>query len=218
MNEKQMLAALKAMMSGDGEKATKAAEMFSAMGGEERLAELGDDDEGNENGKDAEGDDDKPPPSSKKPQGDTRQRTATVPAKTTAREQQQDATLNMAVRLAKLEAAEQRREVATLIEGHKDRFTPATREWALGESIEVVQRYLKKAPKLDLRAPTTEQATRGKEQGTGDESGLPADKKTEIDARMGLGGHKDAIRREGTKVVFGAMTADEARKRTKGAA
>jgi hypothetical protein len=70
-----------------------------------------------------------------------------------------------------------------------------------------------KQPK-DLAASAKVQATRGANQ-TGDAgertSHLPPDEREELNARMGLGKRKDAIRREGNAVVYGVMTREEAR-------
>ncbi len=190
MGEKELLVALKAMSGGDDEKAKKAAEMYAAMGGDERLDALGDDDEGKPEA-DAEGEEEEAPPSSKKPEADAQERPATPYgiAATKDAKAAQDANVTVAVRLARLEAAEQRREVADLVDRHKDRFTTATRAWAMTQPAAVVRSYIKAAPKLDIKATAaTVTATRGEKQGE-DNGAAPRVAKHEeeqIDAVLGF--------------------------------
>jgi hypothetical protein len=184
VNEKELLLALKAMTGGEDDKAKQAAAMFAAMGGEERLAALEGEDKP---AADAEGEDEEPE-SEKKPEADAQERPETPYgiAAPKGGKQAQDATVQLAARVAKLEAQVQRNAVKNLVEKHKDRFTPATRDWALAQPIEVVQSYVKAAPKLDMRAPATTQATRGDKQGEGAAPRLPKHEEERIDAVLGI--------------------------------
>ncbi|WP_437606263.1 HK97 family phage prohead protease [Sorangium sp. So ce834] len=200
MKKGALMKALRAIMDGDGSDDEKkaAAELYEKMGGDDAMkAAEGEDDEGR-----AEGDEgDKKSEEDGEKKGDEdgdRSARAPAPPRPAARPPQVRSSggevIDLAVRVAQLEASEQRRAVASLVEKHKDRFTETTRAWALGESLEVVQRYIKRAPKVDLKAPAAAPAVRGAEQGTGDAAAaIPGEDEKRLDRMFGIQEETDQI-------------------------
>lgn len=189
MKRSEMMKALRELAGGDGDEDEKkaAGELYKSMGGEDGEKKAAESETESEK-KAAE--EDEPPPSSKKEEP----RTAKRAVKT--------APVDLALRVATLESNEQRRAVETLVNKHADRFTPTTRAWALGEPIDVVERYLKQAPKVNLRAPApTTPPTRGEAQGEGKPSAdIPAEDASQLDRILG-------IMPESTEAGFGRFDA-----------
>lgn len=172
MKKSDVLKALKAASEeGTDEEKAKAAEAYKAMGGDEACKAA-------EEAEKAEGDDEpKPEPTEEQEEGDEEpkpepsedekdKKGARGAKGKNARAVAADVTL--AQRVAKLEAKEKLDEVRSLVDAHADRFTPSTRAWALQQPIAVVQSYVRSAPKLDQKAPTQGQGTRGLDDGSTD--------------------------------------------------
>lgn len=195
----EFMKSLREIAEGDGDEdeKKKAAELYEKMGGEEGEKKAAED----EKKADEEEDEEESPKSSER-----------APKRASKRSDR--ASVDMAVRLAKLEKNEQQREVRELVEQNEDRFTPATRAWALEQPIGVVRSFVKKAPKLDLQAPqTTKPATRGDDTQT--LSALRPDEEEKLDRILGIQKQEGAIgfvpNSNGGAQTFRTYTAEELR-------
>lgn len=89
---------------------------------------------------------------------------------------------------------------ASLMKGDLATLEDAVKNWERGPALAMA-----------TAAAAQVNGTRGQEQGNARGSQLSPAEKAELDARMGLGSQKKAIRREGRGMVFGAMSAEDAR-------
>jgi HK97 family phage prohead protease len=188
MKRSDLMKSLRDMAEGDGsdEEKKAAGEMYKAMGGDEACKAAEESEAKAAEGEDKPKDDDAPPPSTKKPEEQKAAPARRAPVVEVVKPS--GGAVDLAVRVAELEAVEQRRAVGALVEAHKDRFTPATRSWALAESLEVVERYLKRAPKVDARAPQLAPQTRGAGQGEGGQGSalMPVGDDAKLDKILGI--------------------------------
>lgn len=229
MKKAAMLAALKAMAASDGDDDQKkcAAALYAAMGGDDALKTAeGEDDDDKKDGettKTSEDGEDDAPKSEDKPTTTTSSDDDDKPktpyeTKAATRKSKADPNVDIAVRVAKLEAVEAQREVSDLIAQHADRFTPALRDWALEQSVETVRSFIKKAPKQNLAAPKVQTATRGADAGKDKSktSETTAAVEADVDRALGIrsGEQKPGFSevREGLRILT-TMTPSEARTR-----
>jgi hypothetical protein len=84
------------------------------------------------------------------------------------------------------------------------------RTFATGLSYDQARAYLAQHPAPTPEAARSMSPTRGAGQGEG--SHLSADERAELDRRMGLGGERPAVRREGRVMTFSAMGAQSAQR------
>lgn len=196
----EMMKGLREMAEGDGsdEEKKAAADMYKSLGGEDGEKKAIEDDKEPKEKKDEDEE-----PESKKPESE---RSVKRGAKVT-----EDAM----VRLAKLEKADQLREVRSFVDTHPDRFSPTLREWALEQPIDVVRSFVKRAPKIDLRAPeTTTPATRGADSGTA--PAITDEEATKLDRILNIGEKKTEIgfvpNPNGGGKTFRTYSVDELRK------
>lgn len=89
---------------------------------------------------------------------------------------------------------------ASLMKGDLATLEDAVKNWERGPALAMA-----------TAAAAQVHGTRGQEQGNARGSQLSPAEKADLDARMGLGSQKKAIRREGRGMVFGAMSAEDAR-------
>jgi HK97 family phage prohead protease len=197
-----MMKALREIADGDASDDEKkaAAEMYKSMGGEDGEKKAVEDDKEPKEKNDGENEDKEPESKKPEPERSVKRSVATEDAM---------------VRLAKLEKADQLREVRSFVDAHPDRFTPALREWALEQPIAAVRSFVKRAPKIDLRAPeTTTPATRGADSGAAPD--ISPEDSAKLDRILGIGEKKTAIgfapNPHGGGQTFRTYSVDELRK------
>jgi hypothetical protein len=197
---------LKAAMDGDDEDAKAAAYAAIAAAFPDDAPE-GDEPEK----KDADGDDEDKPKADAEDEPEKKDAEDAPEKKDAAIVAAVDAELRKVnARLADFERERDQKERATLIASRE--MSPALAKTLATKSIKTVREICAAMP-AKAKIVTTEsvQATRGEGQGDGRSTRLPAHEREDLDARMGLGKKKDAIRREGNKLVLGVMSAAEAR-------
>lgn len=208
-------AALEEAAKGDGEEAKKAKAALAAMDEkdepEAESEESDDDDEEKEPDAKAEGHE------KEKPEASTKA-SATVPASTAGELAATVATLSKDV--ASLKAQSETKERATFLASRPDlpaELVKVLEKKPLAEVKAIVTAIPKpaKPAKANLAAAAQVQATRGAGQGdgAGDDAPELVDEDRLLDEAMGLRAHSGGVRRQGTKMVFGAMSADAAAKR-----
>lgn len=98
----------------------------------------------------------------------------------------EEASVDLAVRLARVESSIQQLAVTRLVEEFNDRFTASTRAWALKQPLATVESYIKAAGKQELRAPTTATATRGEAQGEPSKTAADEEVDAAVDRALGF--------------------------------
>lgn len=133
---------------------------------------------------------------------------AAAPAKVAASGKGADAAASLARLEARLDAAERDR----LLEREGARLDPAVRVWAATQPFAVVKGLVGATPKPGSEVREHVSATRGpRDDAPPQREGYTL---SELDARMGLNtSSPDVIRRDGTQIVYGALTRDAARAR-----
>ncbi|NUP05528.1 MAG: hypothetical protein HOW73_05660 [Polyangiaceae bacterium] len=97
-----------------------------------------------------------------------------------------------------------------LIATQGERLDPSIRRWASAQPLAIVKGLLDAAP-AKTQTVKTGSPTRGAAQGTRTAQ-LPAEEKADLDRRMGLTRVAASVQREGNRITFGAMTADDAKR------
>jgi phage I-like protein len=210
--KEDVLAALKAIAEGDDEEAsTWAKKMIRAAEGDEPEPEKKPDG----NGDGGEKKDAAEEPKEKDGGDDDKKDTVT----TTATVVELAATVQrLATEVTSLKRDKIEDERTRLLASRPD-FTPELVGVLKKAPIATLRDAVKSIPvaaKKDPAAAVTVAATRGTGQGASSGADrtarLPPKEKQELDDRMGLGARRDSIRREGSAVVFGVMSREEAQR------
>lgn len=200
MNEEEMRSALAAWAGDDDDKKAAAAKQLSSMFPDKS----GDDDKKAADSASGEPDGDEP-------KGDEKKE-ASVAATASAR----DAAALLATigeqdrRIKELEAASESSKRTQILASRPD-LSKAQREYLEKQPVAKLQELLSLIPvSTEIKAAAT--PTRGSEQGAVRASKLPPSESEALKRRMGLVNDDVAPRREGSGVVFPAMTPDQAKR------
>lgn len=201
----ELMKAAKAASEGDGsdEEKKAAADMYKAYGGDEGLKAAEDSEkepEGDEGKKEDE--DDKAKSDEKKKDEEEKSARAAVKTRaTTSGERESDLALQVRKLIEDAAAEKETRAVSDLVEANLDKIPPALVPWARSTDLATLRKYVKSAPKHNLRAPAPAPGARGETEGTGNGSvPLSAEDDAKLDRVLGI---MPAVK----KVGFGAFDA-----------
>jgi ClpP class serine protease len=200
MNYKELRAALEKMAEGDGEEADKAKKALAAMDQGDKPAD-GD----KEKPKEAAAADEPPPAPAPEKKKDGEDEGAKALVAVTAKVHSLEAKL----------AAKEDAEARAQLFAQRPDFSAETKATLAKAPLDMVREAVEKWPRIiSPAAAASVQGTAGAGQAAEEAARtaqLPTKEKAELDDRMGLAKRGTPIRREGRALVFGAMSAEDAR-------